>query len=720
MDVPNAPTTNDSGTRNDGPRQNRSSLSSLLFVLFMFFLMTGGGSDDNVAATKNYYRQSLESLKSQREDYAAWLNGTSTNFTMPEHDIALDPFVEKILSPITDSAGPISYYRNISGFFSGPSTFYNASSLNDTNISTNSSAYSEWIPFAKSFFGDVNMSDATERSKQFEWSRLSKVAITIVELRDSQNDLHQDLVFMQGKADFTTTEDAEIRMHLDGIHMTESGEFVGLATPFGQMSDIRTLPSLVSNSVKNETQVKVKSELEKRIEKVKSMIDNGSPDEERLKDESESVHCQFSFHFQLRPAHVVSGLLEELETELENPTGLSTIPSPPLLLDSAFISKPCGIFVENKGMKGLKLQKFWQKATTYAGYAFVLYLGLLVLLMRQMESPIGRTSSGISRISRWTMIIQATADAISFIGHLTFGILFSEHRSSLSLLAPGFLACMLCVYEMRYAVLIKHVQGPEDLALMERGNTQQNNRPGNGSQTAPVADNGNESRQTSLFEMFKVYFRLVTRSWFFILICIILFFDILLTSVVMLVFVGCVYSSLWIPQIYRSAVRGSRPGLSMEYIIGGSLGRSFFALYIFGCPENVLGVQASRWAYFSVFLLLLQVAIILCQETFGPSFFLPQRLVVAQPYDYHPNIALPDAEAPKQALSDCAICMEPIVIQHDPLASVPSNLLRGNNVRTRKEYAWAPCNHVFHSTCLEQWLAIKNVCPQCRRPLPPL
>lgn len=54
------------------------------------------------------------------------------------------------------------------------------------------------------------------------------------------------------------------------------------------------------------------------------------------------------------PAHVVPGLLEELETELENPTGLSTIPSPPLFLDSAFISKPCGILVENKGMKGLK------------------------------------------------------------------------------------------------------------------------------------------------------------------------------------------------------------------------------------------------------------------------------------------------------------------------------------------------------------------------------
>lgn len=159
---------------------------------------------------------------------------------------------------------------------------------------------------------------------------------------------------------------------------------------------------------------------------------------------------------------------------------------------------------------------------------------------------------------------------------------------------------LTCWYKLhqRYAVLIKHVQGPEDLALRERENTQQNtNRPGNDSQTPPVVDNGNGSQRMSFFEMFKVYFRLITRSCksafydhqliriefillsgFFIFICIILFFDILLTSIVMLVFVGCVYSSLWIPQIYRSAVRGSRPGLSMEYIIGGSLGRLFFAL----------------------------------------------------------------------------------------------------------------------------------------------
>lgn len=117
---------------------------------------------------------------------------------------------------------------------------------------------------------------------------------------------------------------------------------------------------------------------------------------------------------------------------------------------------------------------------------------------------------------------------------------------------------------------------------------------------------------------------------------------------VVLVIVGSVYSSLWIPQIYRSAVRGSRPGLSMEYIIGGTLGRLFFALCqylcqiysccpkfhssdIFGCPENVLGVQTSRTIFFlfvkTGFFKLVQVGLILasCHCSFKSLLFLVKK-----------------------------------------------------------------------------------------------
>lgn len=79
-----------------------------------------------------------------------------------------------------------------------------------------------------------------------------------------------------------------------------------------------------------------------------------------------------------------------------------------------------------------------------AGLATLAYLAMLVLFNRQARRS--RTPSGISRISRWTFLAQATVDSVSFAGHITFAIL-AEGRPSLSLTAPAFLACMLFVYE---------------------------------------------------------------------------------------------------------------------------------------------------------------------------------------------------------------------------------------------------------------------------------
>ena len=72
------------------------------------------------------------------------------------------------------------------------------------------------------------------------------------------------------------------------------------------------------------------------------------------------------------------------------------------------------------------------------------YLILLILFSRQTEHS--RTPSGISRVSLWSFLIQATMDSVSFAGHITFAIL-AEGRPSLSLIVPAFLACLVFVYE---------------------------------------------------------------------------------------------------------------------------------------------------------------------------------------------------------------------------------------------------------------------------------
>jgi len=69
---------------------------------------------------------------------------------------------------------------------------------------------------------------------------------------------------------------------------------------------------------------------------------------------------------------------------------------------------------------------------------------MLLVLSRQMERSY--TPSGISRVSRWTFLVQSTVDSVSFASHITFAIL-AEGRTSLGLIAPAFLTCLMFIYE---------------------------------------------------------------------------------------------------------------------------------------------------------------------------------------------------------------------------------------------------------------------------------
>lgn len=88
---------------------------------------------------------------------------------------------------------------------------------------------------------------------------------------------------------------------------------------------------------------------------------------------------------------------------------------------------------------------------------------LLALLLRQVTRS--RSAAGLSRVSRYTFIVQSLIDAVSFVGvrkasvtmssllkgpvrsqHVTIAIL-AEGRTSVAVLAPAGLACVLFVYE---------------------------------------------------------------------------------------------------------------------------------------------------------------------------------------------------------------------------------------------------------------------------------
>ena len=65
----------------DAPRQQRSSVPSLLFLSFVLFMLMNGHGDD-LANTRDLYVHGLQSLNWQLGNFSAWLNGTESNFTL--------------------------------------------------------------------------------------------------------------------------------------------------------------------------------------------------------------------------------------------------------------------------------------------------------------------------------------------------------------------------------------------------------------------------------------------------------------------------------------------------------------------------------------------------------------------------------------------------------------------------------------------------------------
>lgn len=138
----------------------------------------------------------------------------------------------------------------------------------------------------------------------------------------------------------------------------------------------------------------------------------------------------------------------ELEQEIFEPSGISTVDPPKMILKGVLISKLCGILYhidESTGMRYVVPLRQHCSATNRmlvhgatvatpspvrrypsryndfrpetnivdAGWSSVIYLVMLFLLSRQITAS--RTPAGISRLSRWTFFTQALIDTITFI-----------------------------------------------------------------------------------------------------------------------------------------------------------------------------------------------------------------------------------------------------------------------------------------------------------------
>ena len=191
------------------------------------------------------------------------------------------------------------------------------------------------------------------------------------------------------------------------------------------------------------------------------------------------------------------------------------------------------------------------------------------------------------------------------------------------------------------------------------------------------------------------------------------------------------FSSMWMFQIYLSCHSGTKPPFSFQHIFIITISKIFIVCYVKGYKENIFHLKPNLNKVFIISLILIiEMLILFLQKILGPKFFIPKMFKKIE-YDYY-------RENIENVNDECVICLEPLSkkIQKEDyeenenendlneFEKMGKNLIKLikklKNNKNKKNFMITPCNHTFHSICLEIWLDKKNECPFCRRKIPPI
>ncbi|WWC72337.1 uncharacterized protein I206_106299 [Kwoniella pini CBS 10737] len=754
----------------------RPNITSMLFLTAFFFFMSGNNQPINSGieiGPDGEFRTRISELdhaKTIRNEWEGIVHGNITlrgNFTEPSIPLALP---SSLLPPeYTYNPAHHQFFTNITGFFRS-STLHPISFDPNTTAQLTDDGYWQHHPDLNlNSTGAWNATLASELKGTWQWDKTTKWDMNLKErnissiapdLEDAYKangtdwDRYQDWNWIKGSLTLSTlsspshTDDngdkselggASINYDFFGLHYLPNGTYNLYGLPEGMRIDIRKIPSLwYGQQQQNVTKEIILRELEMEVRNIDGNLMIGDL---RDDDVSDQTTCPLLIHLTLPP--LPSGVTKEeidfFNSEVQNPTGIKgAIPRPPSYwevgrgLGGVIVADQCGWVMGIEGGKGVGIDEFWSRSIEYAAYAIISQLTVLLLLVRQMEQT--RTPSSLSKVSVYTIVIMSITDSWVFSAHVVVGIM-SDNKASLPMLVPGFLClCTAVVFGPRYAVLLHRIQAPERSAAPTPARIN-NGQAGTGQITntdASTALSGVELaedgtvRRISVVASIKAFFsEHPMLRWFAVLgllFCLLQFA--FLPSVVPFFLFGLY--SFWIPQIWRNARRGTSRALDAWFVLGTTVGRLALPLYAFAYTENVFFIDKASWIWGILWWQLAQVTLLFAQERFGPSFFLPKSLSPPESYNYHPILPSPTSD-PEAAASfpllstsetTCSICMEEV----DLSQSINQNHSHstGGLGHKRKNYALAPCGHLFHTNCLSQWMAVKTICPLCKRSLPPL
>ncbi|KAK9689864.1 hypothetical protein RND81_09G087000 [Saponaria officinalis] len=307
----------------------------------------------------------------------------------------------------------------------------------------------------------------------------------------------------------------------------------------------------------------------------------------------------------------------------------------------------------------VNIEVYYNKAVNYTlMVTFVSFLQVL-LLIRQMEHS--NTQSGAAKVSILMIGQQAIMDAYLCLLHLTAGILVESLFNAFAT-AAFFKFVVFSIFEMRYLLAIWKAS-----------------RPANSGE-------GWEAMRRELSVLYSRFYGILLGG-----ILIMYEFHNYLRPILLLMY------SFWIPQIVTNVIRDSRKPLHPHYILGMSSTRLAIPLYVFGCPNNFMRIQPDKmWCVCLCTFMGFQSLVLLVQHYFGSRCFIP-RQILPEKYSYYRRF-----NQDSNCSTDCVICMTTIDLS-----------------QRSSDCMVTPCDHYFHSGCLQRWMDIKMECPTCRRSLPP-
>ena len=301
-------------------------------------------------------------------------------------------------------------------------------------------------------------------------------------------------------------------------------------------------------------------------------------------------------------------------------------------------------------------------------FSFMYNLGL-VFQWRQIAALLSDISlNGVGlRVEPWCLILQQLVDTFEMLALLTMGVSGQYALSTFACLAL-FKLMLFGVLQTSLTIRVWNAHHPVD-----------------------SVETGNRNLRNLYLRIYSALFTATFLSG--------LYFEYLQLTVTL-------YQLYWLPQIIYDIKRGSRNPFTVKYLVITALTRLWLPLYLWGATDSFLDSKLylsapdSPAIGFAVFLLLLQAAqvcLMISQKRWGPRWFVPW-ILLPNVYNYYRNV--PNDPEHGDAI-ECVICMGVIEAKDGDRSAV------------------TPCSHVFHSTCLDQWLDIKLECPTCRRELPP-